>query len=85
MKNQAMKGKVIKVNKVENTPNPNSYIVKGEDNKTYLVHVGDIKDNEDLLYDLYKNNMTAKLQEGDSVEFQPDKSSDHAIHVKKTK
>ena len=76
-------GKVITVNKVKNTPNPHSYIIEGEDEKTYLVHVGDIKENGEMLYELYKSNKTARLKEGDSVEFQADKSSDHAIHVKR--
>ena len=67
---------------VMGTPNPNSYLIKDKDGKTYLVHVGDIVDNEQLLYELYKEDKTVKLEKGDTVEFQPD-THDHAIHVKK--
>lgn len=77
-----MVGKVIKVNKVAGTPNPHSYIIEDSDSNTYLVHVGDIKENEDFLYQHYDDNKTAKLKEGDKVKFNPD-THEHAIHVKK--
>lgn len=80
MPNQTMTGKVIEA---RGAPNPNSYIVEDEEGKTYLVHVGDIEDNEQLLYKLYKENKTVKLAVGDPVKFQPD-IHDHAIHVKKS-
>lgn len=74
-----MKGKIVQV---RGAPNPNSYIIQDEEGQTYLVHVGDIEDNEQLLYRLYEENKTLKLNEGDSVEFQPDIQA-HGIHVKK--
>lgn len=43
---EMMKGKITEV---RGTPNPNSYIVEDEKGQTYLVHVGDIEDNEQLL------------------------------------
>jgi len=79
MPNKMIYGKIIEVRGV---PNPNSYIIEDEKGQTFLVHVGDIEDNEQLLYKLYKENKTAKLEVGDSVNFQPD-ISEHAIHVKK--
>jgi hypothetical protein len=80
MANKTMRGKITEV---RGTPNPNSYIIEDENEQTYLVHVGDIKNNEQLLYSLYTDGKTAKLQLGDEVEFQSD-THGHAIHVKKT-
>jgi hypothetical protein len=79
MLNKAMSGKITEV---RGAPNPNSYIIEDDGGKTYLVHVGDIEDNEQLLYKLYKEDKITKLSVGDTVKFQPD-TSDHAIHVKK--
>ncbi|HEU5281729.1 MAG TPA: hypothetical protein VFU82_07120 [Gammaproteobacteria bacterium] len=77
-----LEGKVTKINKVEGMPNPHSYIIKDNKGHTYLVHVGDLKENENLLYKLYKEDKTAKLKVGDVVKFEPDIQR-HAIHVKK--
>lgn len=46
-----------------------------------MVHVGDIEQNEKLLYELYKEKKITILKEGDKVQFEP--TSDNAIHVKK--
>lgn len=52
MSNKTLTGKIIEV---RGSPNPNCYIIEeGEEHKTYLVHVGDIEQNEKLLYELYK-------------------------------
>jgi hypothetical protein len=75
-----MKGEIITIN---GTPNPNSYIIKGSDNKTYLAHIGDLKDNEDLLIKHYNDHETNKLAIGDVVEF--DLEPEHAMHVRKKK
>ena len=75
-----MQGQVIKTN---GAPNPNSYIIKGSDNKTYLAHIGDLKDNEDLLINHYQDQETGTLVVGDMVEF--DLEPEHASHVKKAK
>lgn len=84
MAGKKMVGEIIDI---KGDPDPNSYIIKDKEGRTYLVHVGDIEENEQLLYRLYKENKkekkTVKLEYGDSVEFQPD-SQVHAIHVKKT-
>ena len=72
----------IQIIEVRGSPNPNCYIIEeGEEHKTYLVHVGDIEQNEKLLYELYKDKKVTILKEGDTVEFEP--TSDSAIHVKK--
>jgi hypothetical protein len=78
MSNKIMTGKIIEV---KGYPYPNSYIIEDGDEHTYLVHVGDIKENEQLLYNLYKEEKIATFKEGDSVQFES--TSDHAIHVKK--
>ena len=80
MPNNKMSGKIIQV---IGSPNPNSYIIEDDSEmpKTYLVHVGDIEQNEQLLYELYKEKKLVTLKEGDTVQFEP--TSDHAIHVKK--
>ncbi len=78
MPNKTMTGKITEVS---GKPNPNSYLIKDADENTYLVHVGDIEENEQLLYKLYKEGKIATLKEGDSVQFES--TSDHAIHVKK--
>ncbi|TAL65057.1 MAG: hypothetical protein EPN84_02195 [Legionella sp.] len=78
-----MTNKIGKIIEVRGAPNPNSYIVQeeGNSNKTYLVHVGDLEQNEKLIYELYKDQKVTILNEGDQVEFES--TTDHAIHVKK--
>lgn len=75
-----MTGKIIEV---RGSPNPNCYIIEeeGEEHNTYLVHVGDIEENEKLLYKLYKEKKVTILKEGDTVQFEP--TYHNAIHVKK--
>lgn len=80
-----MTGKIVLVNK-KGGPNPDSYIIAedGEENKvkTHLAHVGDLEENEQLLYSLYEAGQTATLEEGDKVQFELT-SSGHVMHVKK--
>jgi len=76
-----MKGTITKV---YGFPKPHSFEIKGEDNKTYFTHLGDIKDNEELLYTHPK---TTILKENDRVDFESvehrDRGTTHAISVKK--
>lgn len=77
-----MTGKITSVNK-KGGPNPDSYIIKPDtDAKTYLAHIGDLQDNEELLYSLYNEGKTAVLEEGDEVQFELTQTG-HVMHVKK--
>ena len=69
--------------RVSGRPNPNSYVIQDQDGNEYLAHVGDIKENEELLWKLDKENRLTKLKTGDTVEFES-LISKHAIHVKPT-
>lgn len=72
---------------VKNTtgsPRAHSFEIEGEDKKTYFAHLGDIKDNEQLLYE---SDKTTILRTGDMVEFNPvehrEHGTTHAVSVKK--
>jgi hypothetical protein len=71
-----MKGTIIEA---RGNPKPHDFDIKGADGKIYFTHLGDIKDNEDKLFDKQPN--TIYLEKGDEVEFTP--FEPHAIHVKK--
>jgi len=53
-----------KIIEVRGSPNPNCYIIEEEreEHKNYLVHVGDIEQNEKLLYELYKEKKFTLLK-----------------------
>jgi hypothetical protein len=62
-----MTGKIsmtYKIIEVRGSPNPNCYIIEEEreEHKNYLVHVGDIEQNEKLLYELYKEKKFTLLK-----------------------
>lgn len=62
-------------------PNANSFIIEGDDGKEYFAHLGDIKKNEDLLYN---SDDRITLEEKDRVKFQPfEDSYVRAIHIEK--
>ncbi len=75
-----MKGKVIKKT---GGPKGHTFIIQTEDEKQYIAHVADLKDNEDFIL---TSEARADLQEGDDVEFERFKNQydGRAIHVKKT-
>jgi len=72
------------VKKVIGSPKPSSFEIEGEDKKTYFAHLGDIKENEELLY---SNDNTTHLKNGDKVDFKRvehrEYGTTHAINVKK--
>ncbi len=71
------------VENVHGDPNPNSFVIKGEDGKEYFAHIGDIQANEDLLYN---DQQTIRLKVGDKVEFKSvefDSNRVRAINVEK--
>jgi len=77
---------------VNGDPNPNSYVVKEDATKEeYVIHIGDISENEQVLYELQEMNQVnptnllpkvTRLNKGDRVEFDLPKNK-NAIRVKK--
>lgn len=81
-----MKGIVQKEKIAKGMSEPYGFDITGEYGKTYFAHLGDIKNNEYLVY----NNIDkiTRLMEGDAVDFQPDSNISsngikHAINVRK--
>lgn len=81
---QTMNGKI---HKVEGSPKPHSYEISTQDGSTYFAHIGDIKANEDKLYDLQNKGELEPLAEGDEVEFEIEIETQltkpKAMHVRK--
>jgi len=79
-----MKGKIVKEHKNKDGDNPYGFDIEVKENgqtKTYYAHIGDLEENENLLY---SNQSTQFLKEGEEVEFEPwEPNRDRAIHVKK--
>ncbi len=67
------------------SPNPSHYIIEDENDPsvTYLAHIGDLQENENLLYQLAQgqSGTVAQFQDGELVEF--DIQPEHAIHVRR--
>ncbi len=75
-----MKGKITSHN---GSPYPNSYMIQGEDGGKYFAHIGDLKNNEDILY--RNPTVIEVLQDGDEVEFEVPSGGYLAVyHVKKS-
>ncbi len=90
-----MEGK-IKEPRKNNRGNVIGYEIKGEDGKTYFAHLGDIQENENLLYDLRDHKLKkletvydhfADLKKDEKVKFKgwdEDKGNKpHAFNVKR--
>ena len=82
-----MKGKVINTysgskSNPDNSSslNPHSYEIKGEDGETYFAHMGDIKSNTEILYQI-ANEEIARLVKGDNVVFEPRAERKRAINI----
>ncbi|MBI2602331.1 MAG: hypothetical protein HYW48_04680 [Deltaproteobacteria bacterium] len=58
-----IKGKVIET---KGERNPHSFTIQSQDGEKYFAHLGDISDNENLLYN---SSETKRLKEGEQVEF----------------
>lgn len=58
---------------------PHSFEIQGEDGEAYFAHLGDIKVNEDRLYN--DPDPEKSLSEGDTVEFRPVKNGLRAINI----
>lgn len=72
-----------KVTSTTGEPSPHDFIIEGEDGKEYFAHLGDISDNEQLLYS-NPQHKTTYLQVGDVVEFDvPQDLNKRAIRIKK--
>lgn len=70
--------------KVRGTPQAHSFDIQDEDGNIYFAHLGDIKENEDLLYQY--NQVQLKKDdtiEFDAVDFDSNKCNRRAIHIKK--
>ena len=80
-----MKGKIKQAKGYEGA-DPYGFEIEGEDGGKYFAHLGDLKKNEELLYEVYKKKENKEdFKDGDEVEFEPWKPTDrkHAYHVKK--
>lgn len=83
-----MTGKVTKVNAGSKTDpdtsgelNPHSYVIQDQEGNTYLAHMGDIGENEGILIQASRENRLERLNEGDTVEFEPVMNQNRAIQV----
>ena len=82
---KTIKGKVEHVFCSKEGGDPYAFRIRGEDNKTYFAHLGDLKPNEEILYGNNGNKPTEFLKKDDEVEFQcfTPQTDLLAIHVNK--
>ena len=87
----------VKESKKNSKGNVIGYEIIGNDGQTYFAHLGDIQENENLLYDLRDRKLNkietaydhfANLKKNEKVTFKEwdgQKGKPHAFNVKRTK
>lgn len=82
-------GTIVKANTDKENGKPHSFKIEGDNGEIYFGHLGDIKHNEEKLYEKH-NKKTLFLEKGDKVKFQSIDQEKYpekyllAIHIEKT-